>query len=116
MSNAEKSKVEVSINGVSGVVDSGVTLLEAAAEIGSGVGHLCFGNAICNTCRLEVVSGAESLSEKSQKEKVSLNYHLSFDDDIRLGCQTRIVGPGPVVLQAPFPFNVIRPPDRKAAE
>ncbi len=110
------TKVEVSINGIKGLVDEGTTLLEAANEIGAGIGHLCFGNAICNTCRLEVISGAEALSEKSQKEKVSLNYHLSFDDDIRLGCQAKVIGPGPVVLRAPFPFNVIRPPDRKPAD
>ena len=106
--------VQVSINGVQGEVEEGVTLLEAAEVIGAGVGHLCFGNAICNTCRLEVISGEDSLSEKSQKEKVSLNYHLSFSDEIRLGCQTKVVGPGPVVLKAPFPLNVVRPPDRKA--
>lgn len=104
------SKVKVEINGVSGEVEAGVTLLEAAEQIGAGMAHLCFGNAICSTCRLEVVKGATSLSEKSQKEKVSLNYHLSFADEIRLGCQAKVVGPEPIVAKAPIPFNVIRPP------
>lgn len=105
------AKVKVEINGVSGEVEEGVTLLQAAEQIGAGLAHLCFGNAICSTCRLEVQKGAESLSEKSQKEKVSLNYHLSFADEIRLGCQAKVMGPGPVVVKAPFPFNVVRPPN-----
>lgn len=103
------TKVSITINGVQGEVSEGVTLLEAAKEIGAGVGRLCLGNAICNTCRVEVIDGADSLSEKEQKEKVSLNYHLSFSEDIRLSCQTRVKGPGPVVVESPFPLNVLRP-------
>ena len=107
------AKVKVEINGKSGEVEEGLTLLEAAEQIGAGMAHLCFGNAICSTCRVQVIRGATSLSEKSQKEKVSLNYHLSFADDTRLGCQAKVMGPDDIVVQAPLPFNVLRPPHVK---
>ncbi len=108
------SKVRVVINGVEGEVDEGVTLLEAASAIGAGLTHLCFGNAICSTCRVNVLKGAESLSDKEMKEKVSLNYHLSFADDVRLGCQARVKGPGPVVVEAPIPFKWLAPRGEKS--
>lgn len=107
-------KVSVSINDIQGEVESGKTLLEAAAEIGAGVAHLCFGNAICSTCRVQVVSGEKSLSPKEIKEKVSLNYHLCFDEGMRLCCQTKIVGPDPVVVAAPKLFRMIAPSDKPA--
>jgi len=107
------AKVPVIINGIQGEVEAGKTLLEAAKEIGAGVAHLCFGNAICSTCRVNVVQGEKSLSPKDTKEKVSLNYHLSFDDNTRLCCQAKIVGPDVVEVAAVAPFTWIAPSDKK---
>ena len=107
------SKVKVTINGISGDVDQGSTLLEAAKQIGAGVAHYCFGNSICSTCRVNVVSGEKSLSEKSIKETVSLNYHLCFDENMRLSCQTKVVGPDPVEVSAPKLFRMIAPGTKK---
>jgi ferredoxin len=106
------SKVSVTVNGIAFEAEQGSTLLEATGKAGVGVAHLCFGNAICSTCRLKVVDGGASLSPKEIKEKVSLNYHMSFDDQTRLACQAKITGPGPVVCEAPFPFNWIHPPNK----
>lgn len=99
------SKVAVTLNGVTIEVESGKTLLEAASEQKVGLAHLCFGNAICSTCRVNVIDGEASLSPKEIKEQVSLNYHLSFDAKTRLACQAKIVGPGPIVCEAPAPFK-----------
>lgn len=104
------AKVPVTINGVSGEVEEGKTLLQAADELDVSLAHYCFGNAICNTCRVEVYSGAENLSDKAGKERVSLNYHLSFSDDIRLACQAKVKGPGPVECAAWGPMKLIAPP------
>lgn len=104
------AKVPVTINGVSGEVEEGTTLLKAAEELGVSLAHYCFGNAICNTCRVEVFTGGENLSEKAPKEKVSLNYHLSFSDDIRLACQAKLKGPGSVDCEAWGPMKYIAPP------
>ncbi len=107
------SKVSITLNGNTFEAEQGSTLLEAAGQAGVGVAHLCFGNAICSTCRVNVIEGAASLSPREIKEKVSLNYHLSFDEQTRLACQAKIVGPGPVVCQAPAPFKWIAPPCKK---
>lgn len=99
------SKVSLTINGKQSEVESGTTLLDATEKVGAKLAHFCFGNAICSTCRVRVVSGEKSLSEKETKERVSLNYHLCFDENVRLACQTRIVGPDPVEVVAPKPFK-----------
>src|SRR4051812_42337042 len=104
------AKVPVTINGVSGEVEEGTTLLKAAEELGVSLAHYCFGNAICNTCRVEVYDGGDNLSEKAAKERVSLNYHLSFSDDIRLACQAKLKGPGEVNCAAWGPLKYIAPP------
>jgi adenylate cyclase len=104
------AKVRVVINGVEGEAEEGQTLLEAAKEIGAGLAHLCLGNAICSTCRVNVLKGAEFLTEKEMKEKVSLNYHLSFSDEVRLGCQARLKGPGPLIVESPIPLKWVSKP------
>ncbi len=106
------SKVSVTLNGVQFEAEQGQTLLEAASKAGVGVGHLCFGNAICSTCRVCVSDGMESLSPKEIKEKVSLNYHLSFDDNTRLACQAKLVGEKPIVAEAPGVFRYLAPRTR----
>lgn len=99
------SKVPVTLNGFTFDAESGQTLLEAASKAGVGLAHFCFGNAICSTCRVDVAEGAASLSPKEIKEKVSLNYHFSFEEKTRLACQAKVVGPDPIVASAPAPFK-----------
>ena len=109
------AKVSVTINGITGEVEEGTTLLKAAEEIGVGLAHLCFGNAFCSTCRVNVVSGDKALSEQEVKERVSLDYHLCFDDNTRLACQAKVKGPDPVVVNAPKFFRAIAPRAQKKA-
>jgi 2Fe-2S ferredoxin len=117
------NKVSVTINGQSTEVEvqelaegqspdpkKNPTLLEVACGSGVNLAHYCFGNAICSTCRVVVAEGSKSLTPKSTKEKVSLNYHLSFDDNTRLACQARVVGKEPIVVEAPSLFKMIAPP------
>jgi ferredoxin len=103
------SKVAVSINGIKGQVEAGCTVLEAASQIGAGIAHLCFGHALCTTCRFVPINGVEGLSPKSPVEKVSLNYHLCFDENMRLACQAKITGPQAVELVVPKLFQLIAP-------
>jgi ferredoxin, 2Fe-2S len=106
-------KVKLTINGITAEVESGKTLLECAKDMGVGIAHACFGNALCSTCRVDVVEGADSLSEKQMKETVSLNYHLCFSPDVRLSCQAKVQGPNPVIVESSKPFNWLRPPNDK---
>ncbi len=110
------AKIQVTINGISGEVEEGTSVLDAAKQMGARMAHYCFGNALCTTCRFDCISGAESLSEKSPKEIVSLNFHLSFDEGTRLGCQAKIMGPGPVDISVPKLFKFIAPPASKSSK
>jgi ferredoxin len=104
-------KVKVTINGISGEVDTGKTLLEAADDIGAGLMHLCFGNGLCSTCRVEIVDGEKSLSPKEIKERICLDYRFCFDPNTRLACQAKVQGP--VEVAAPKPFSTFAPKPKK---
>ncbi len=64
------------------------TLLEVCEEHGVDMECACGGFACCNSCRVEVIEGAQNLSTVEEDE-------LPFLDGIhqRLGCQARLLGP-----------------------
>ncbi len=86
-------------NGKSGVVTRNVTLLDAAKELGFPLTHDCGGNASCTTCRVEVQSGAEHLSEIEFDEQDLLDREALSEPWHRLGCQARVLGD--VVVRVP---------------
>jgi ferredoxin len=98
------NKVKVTINGITGEVEEGKTLLEASEELGAPLMHACFGNGLCSTCRVEVYDGAKSLSPAQIKERVCLEYRFCFDPNTRLACQTKITGTEKIEVAAPQPF------------
>jgi len=69
------------------VVPEGTTVLAAALGLGVKISHVCGGNAICSTCRVEVVVGPENLTPVGPEE---IAYALG--ENRRLGCQARIAG------------------------
>jgi len=73
--------------GRAGVVAEGSTILEAALDLGVNISHICGGNGICSTCRVEVVVGGENLTPVNPQE---IAYDLG--DCRRLGCQARVKG------------------------
>jgi 2Fe-2S ferredoxin len=85
--------------GKNGDVAAGLTLLEAAQAIGFPLNHDCGGNASCTTCRVEVQSGAENLSEVDFDEQDLLDREALAEPWHRLGCQARIMGD--VVVRVP---------------
>jgi 2Fe-2S ferredoxin len=86
-------------NGKSGVVTSNLTLLDAAKELGFPLNHDCGGNASCTTCRVEVQSGAEHLSEIDFEEQDLLDREALTEPRHRLSCQARVLGD--VVVRVP---------------
>ena len=68
--------------------DEGVTVLEACEDHGIPLESACGGFAACNSCRVQVIAGAEHLSDRGFDEEPFLDA-----DDQRLGCQARIRGP-----------------------
>lgn len=78
--------------GKSGSITRNTTLLDAAKEIGFSLNHDCGGNASCTTCRVEVESGAENLSEIEFEEQDLLDREALSEPWHRLGCQAKVLG------------------------
>jgi len=79
-------------DGKSGDVPENLSLLEAAEQLGFPLNHDCGGNASCTTCRVEVQSGQEHLSEIDFDEQDLLDREALSEPWHRLGCQARIHG------------------------
>jgi ferredoxin len=62
---------------VLGIEDAGIDIL-----------HRCGGKALCTTCRIEVLEGADDLPEPDEDEQEALN-DLDEPDRYRLSCQLR---------------------------
>ncbi|MCE1228147.1 MAG: (2Fe-2S)-binding protein [Firmicutes bacterium] len=62
------------------------TLLSAASKAESPLNHRCGGHARCGTCKVEVLEGAEHLSEKGTAEARVLEV-LKAKPSERLACQ-----------------------------
>jgi 2Fe-2S ferredoxin len=85
--------------GKSGEVPANLTLLEASRVLGFALNHDCGGNASCTTCRVEVLSGGEQLSDIDFDEQDLLDRESLTEPWHRLGCQARIMGD--VVVRVP---------------
>jgi len=86
--------------GLSGEVAPNTSILKAAETLGFPLTHDCGGNASCTTCRVEVQSGGENLSEVDFDEQDLLDRENLTEAFNRLGCQAKIVGD--VVVRVPL--------------
>ncbi|MCG3777417.1 MAG: 2Fe-2S ferredoxin-5 [Nitrospira sp.] len=78
--------------GKSGEVELNTSLLEASKLLGFVLNNDCGGNASCTTCRVEVQSGAENLSEIDFDEQDLLDREALSEPWHRLGCQAKVLG------------------------
>lgn len=86
--------------GLSGEVEVNRSILEAAEALGFPLPHDCGGNASCTTCRVEVISGEDNLSEIDFDEQDLLDRENLTERYHRLGCQAKILGE--VVVRVPL--------------
>ena len=77
------------------------SLLDIAINYGITLDHACGGNCACTTCHVWVKEGAENLSELTDDEGDRLDLAADLQLNSRLGCQSRIVKPGKVVVEIP---------------
>ncbi|MDR3352416.1 MAG: (2Fe-2S)-binding protein [Zoogloeaceae bacterium] len=84
--------------GVTLAVPAGTLLIEAAERAGANLVCGCR-EGECGSCLVEIVSGAEHLSETSILEDQVLK-DLSAPWEQRLACQTRVLGDAVVVRPA----------------
>jgi adenylate cyclase len=72
-------------------VPRGWSVLEASRAFHIAHASSCGGRARCSTCRVRVISGADSCPEPSPEERATLE-RIAADSDVRLGCQLRPLG------------------------
>lgn len=75
------------------VLDIGIgeTILDACNRHGIPHAHACGGRAKCSTCRIWVLDGIENCTSRNDAE-TRLAETLVFGNEIRLGCQTTVLG------------------------
>jgi chlorosome envelope protein J len=73
----------------------GDLLLNAAKRNKSHIGYICGGNAICQSCFVYVLEGADCLSLPGEDEKAFISDKL-FAEGGRLACRTTIVKEGTI--------------------
>jgi ferredoxin len=78
-------------------VNEGITILEASNAQQVGLSSCCGGQAVCTTCRVEVLRGMDHLSPVGDYEGDMLE--LLRIPLLRLACQTRVYGD--VVVRIP---------------
>lgn len=83
---AGAAKVAFEPAGISAEPADGATLLETAKAAGIEIRNDCGGHGVCGTCRLEVLDGADGLSEITDPERKHLAGLLA--EGWRLACQT----------------------------
>lgn len=69
----------------------GSTILDATLASKIDHAHACGGNGVCSTCRVSIIEGLENCSQRSTEEKAIVE-KLRFPSEIRLACQTKLVG------------------------
>ena len=72
-------------------VGDGETILEATLRANLAHAHACGGQARCSTCRVWILEGLENCVARSDRER-SLADRLRFGPEVRLACQTKVVG------------------------
>jgi adenylate cyclase len=78
-----------------------VSILNNLLRAGVKISHLCGGRAICGTCRIRILSGAEHLTPMGAAERRRLEADGTVADDIRLACQTYTRGEVVIRVLAP---------------
>ncbi len=72
--------------------DMSLTLLQISQKHGIAHMHVCGGMARCSTCRVMVMEHPENILPRNTAEH-NLATRLGFEDNIRLACQSTLIGP-----------------------
>ncbi len=84
-------------NKITGEVPNGLSVLDAAENLGIQMRHDCGGFATCSTCRVFVHEGMSNLSEVDLDEENMLE-EAHLPAPFRLSCQAKIAGDVVVVI------------------
>jgi chlorosome envelope protein X len=92
--------MKIIINDREHEAETGERLIDVARTGHAHIGYFCGGNAICQTCYVKVLEGAELLSPPGEPEKAMLS-ELLLAEGNRMACLATIEKPGTIrVLSA----------------
>ena len=77
------------------------SILDIALNYDVELDHACGGNCACTTCHVQVIKGAELLSEMDDDEADRLDMAADLQLNSRLGCQCVVTKPGEIVVHVP---------------
>lgn len=72
-------------------VEAGSLLMEALLRAGLPVASSCHGDGICGKCRIQILQGAENLTQINAIEAI-VRERLRIPAEYRISCQTRVMG------------------------
>ena len=81
-------------------VPAGTSVLECALENNLPLDHDCGGNCACTTCHIMIEEGQENIEPMSDDERSLLEANDKFDENSRLGCQSRVKA-GSITIRIP---------------
>lgn len=72
-------------------VELGANLMLSLLNAGLPVASSCAGDGICGKCKLSIITGNNQLSIETEDE-IFLKNKLSIQKDLRISCQTKVLG------------------------
>jgi len=89
--------MNITINNKKYEAHVGDRLLDIARLNHEHIGYFCGGNALCQTCYVKILEGAELLSPLNEEEKALLSDNL-ISEGTRMACQATVEQPGTIRL------------------
>jgi len=87
--------MNITINNHQYEANVGDRLLDIARSNHEHIGYFCGGNALCQTCYVKILEGAELLSPLNEEEKALLSDNL-ISEGTRMACQTTVEKEGTI--------------------
>jgi uncharacterized 2Fe-2S/4Fe-4S cluster protein (DUF4445 family) len=97
----QKYNIVFQPSGVRGKVENGMTVLDAARQLGAGLESVCGGKGTCGKCKIRIEEGSfakygihSAITAVSSREAVNAKFlnKQQLKQHYRLACQTRIHG------------------------
>jgi len=89
---------------------TGTNLLQTLLAKQFNVLMACGGKGLCATCHVHVREGMDKLSDRTERERMTLSFISGTDVLSRLACQCRVLGDG-VVVELPKGMYIERAED-----
>jgi ferredoxin, 2Fe-2S len=88
-------------------VEPGISICDAALNVGIAIEHACEKSCACTTCHVVVRHGFDDLEPAAEKEEDLLDKAWGLEPESRLSCQAK-VGATDLVIEIPrYTINLV---------